>query len=113
LHRDVQFPEPSDSDGWLDDNSDRDYKTIKSIKRDTKWSGDILDVDCKICGSINAIVGIDFYEQDNPKDMVPKFIKCAVCGLDIEENDEYLAEKHFGIIPLKTVEEILDHMGEL
>jgi hypothetical protein len=110
LYRNVDFPAPTDEDGWHVDESDRLFQTGESLKSElsSRWSGELVEVSCKICGSIYAYAGIEEVEGDNLADTEPHSVACAECGLFIERDDIGLAAAHFGSIPAELIAKSLD-----
>jgi hypothetical protein len=114
LYRNVDFPKPTDSDGWVIDDGVDELTVGELLKKSLRsgWDGELIGVECKICDSMNAFVGIEEVLEDHYVDQtttfVPQFLECARCGLQITRFDLHLAEEHFGRLSLKTVDDYLD-----
>lgn len=107
LYRDVEFPEPFDEQGWAVDDSDREFATADSLRRELAdtWQGEIIRVDCRICGSYHAYAGVDEFDDEMLTDMDPHSLACACCGLRIERHDTGLAKVHFGAVSAAMIEQ--------
>lgn len=106
LYRNVEFPQPTDSEGWIKDNNDREFETAESLKRELRgrWQGEIVDAPCKICGSIHAFAEIEEFDETVPSEMPPLSLACAVCGLDLSREDTPLPQIHYGVISADDIE---------
>lgn len=109
LYRNVEFPQPTDSAGWIKDNFERDFDAAESLRRELRgrWSGEIIDATCKICGSIHAFAEIEELEETASSDMSPMSIACAVCGLELSREDDPLPQIHYGLIAAADIEKSL------
>jgi hypothetical protein len=113
LYQKVNFPQPTDPDGWILDNGDNEFESGQSILRDLRkhWKGEVIEVGCKLCGSPSCYIGIESVYEDGPTEFVPEVVACARCGLWVMPSDKFLASAHFGSIPLKEVDEYLSKNG--
>lgn len=125
IYRNVDFPEPTDSHGFVAGNFDREFETANSVRSYIcgGWSGVTIDVHCKICGSIHAfaevlemegleeIGAIEEIEQVISGDMDPLSLTCAVCGLNLSRGDGPLPRLHYGPISAEDVKKSLRENG--
>lgn len=105
LYRNVEFPQPTDSAGWIKDNFDREFEAEESLKRELRqrWNGEIIDAPCKICGSIHAFAELDRIDETVSSDMAPLSLACAVCGLVLSREDSPLPQLHYGVISASDI----------
>jgi hypothetical protein len=111
LYRDVEFPgQFEDNEGQID-TSDREYQVGMVLRRDVikNFPGHLVEVDCKICGSVYAYAAIEDFEDEAIVEQAPHGLACAQCGLWITEKHRGLAAAHFGMVSAELIEKSLKH----
>lgn len=97
LHRYVSWPRISEGLLGLDDGTEdillgeMEERYLKKEWKNSDW----LRTDCRICGSWNTFVRARVISHENKK-LLPLEVRCATCGLEISEEEVYLAEAHIG-----------------
>lgn len=113
LYTYVDWPEPTDRDGWIQEDSDKDFEMAKQMRNEVakEWDDCYVETSCRVCGSINLFVKV---EPLTPAIRSVKVLaaKCPKCGLDIRDKHSFLAEYHVGILPNEKIESFLDDIGE-
>lgn len=110
LHDRVQWPDPDDdaesvSEDWRED------AMIERVRRrfEKRWDP-TLEHYCRICGFYLAFVAVEA-ELEPVRRLVPKAFVCPKCGLEIGDNDLYLAAMHIDDIPADKSEALLKDIG--
>ena len=81
----------------------------KEIERE--WADSYIERSCKICGSLNLFVKVSPLTHPR-RSLLVSAAKCPHCGLDIGEDDRYLAEYHIGELTNGEVETFLQSIGK-
>jgi hypothetical protein len=113
LYTYVEWPEPTDEEGWVQVDSDTEYQMAEQMRKEIEreWGDCYIEKTCRVCGSISLYVRV---EPMTPEERSLKVTaaRCPQCGLDIREDEEYLAEHHIGALTREETEKFLEEIGE-
>jgi hypothetical protein len=113
LHTFVDWPQPTDRDGWIREDGDAEFEMAKVMRSEVarQWNDCYVEMSCRVCGSTNLFVRV---EPQTPASRSLRVVaaRCPKCGLDIREIHRWLAEYHVGPLKDETIEEFLKDIGE-
>lgn len=113
LYTYVDWPKPTDRDGWIKEDTDEEFEMAEQMRREVakEWEDQYVETSCRVCGSINLFVKV---EPQTPALRSLKVLaaKCPKCGLDIRDMHRSLAEYHVGPLTNEEVEGFLEDIGE-
>ncbi|WP_155983845.1 MULTISPECIES: hypothetical protein [unclassified Thioalkalivibrio] len=98
LFREVDFPEPTDSDGWIQGADEREAEAASSLRAELRkeFKGNLIESSCRICGSAYCLVGFVDAEETEGDDSWPVVVACPGCGLSLSRDESLLVREHYG-----------------
>ena len=111
LYTYVEWPKLSDlADAETGEN---EFHMANAARKgiEKEWSDSYIETGCKICDSLNLFVKVGPLTHPR-RSLLVLAAKCPHCGLDIEEQDRYLAEYHIGELTNSEVEIFLQGIGK-
>jgi hypothetical protein len=111
FYQNVDFPRLSTITGVTDGEEEFEMTEIMEKRLEKEWDDSFVETSCRICDSISLFVKVEpsAHLQNSLRVLAAK---CPHCGLDISEDELYLAEYHVGELDEDEIEKFLRECGE-
>ncbi|MGC2237696.1 MAG: hypothetical protein WA584_16150 [Pyrinomonadaceae bacterium] len=109
FYQNADFPNISDIIGRDDYDDSFILSEVTERQIGKEWNDFYIKESCFICDSSDLFVKVNPIEQSQPL-LAVLAVKCPHCGLEIDEEEKYLAEYHVGEL---TSDEVDDFFAQL
>jgi hypothetical protein len=105
-------PELVDDDVITEVDLDRELKMVERMRRRlaSEWADAIIEKECQVCECNNLFVKIDPVTEPR-RTLHVLAAQCPKCGLEIGEDERFLAEYHVGALSEAEIEATLKDCG--
>jgi hypothetical protein len=112
FHIYIDWPKLSDVTGTHDGEDEFQMAIAMKGKIERAWAEGYIERGCQICDSWSLFVKVEPVTE--PKySLTVLAAKCPHCGLDIDEEERYLAEYHTGELSQEELETFMRDIGEM